>query len=216
MSKHVLKHDFSSDIKEKIKRLYHIDNWHGCFEVTKHWFIIAFSIYISTLAFHVSDHLWTWILYFLVAIQIGGRIRSLGDIVHQASHRTLAKNRRLNDFLGKYLAGVFIFQGLLAYKHSHIEFHHKHYGDPDLDPDYRALIDQGLYGTDTGLKKTLEYIFKIPSISSTLNYLVHLIKYRIFGDGEPLRDRLERFLITVFIIVIITYFDFEKEAFFIG
>lgn len=71
----------------------------------------------------------------LVAIiLLGGRQLGLGVIVHETGHRTLFNSRKLNDFVGNWLAGYWVFSEKQAYMKGHL-VHHQEAGterDPDL------------------------------------------------------------------------------------
>ena len=74
----------------------------------------------------------------IAIILLGGRQLGLGVIVHETGHRTLFSSRKVNDFVGNWLAGYWVFSGKQAYMKGHL-VHHKDAGtdrDPDL-PNYR-------------------------------------------------------------------------------
>jgi fatty acid desaturase len=85
------------------------------------------------------------VMYPLSALLIGARQRALATLLHEASHRTLAKNQALNKFLGSWLSGYLILQTWAAYSRSHIAEHHGKFGSSD-DPDYEFHRELGLYG----------------------------------------------------------------------
>ncbi|MCB1646555.1 MAG: fatty acid desaturase family protein [Pseudomonadales bacterium] len=69
---------------------------------------------------------------------LGARQLGLGVIVHETGHRTLLTSPALNDFVGNWLAGYWVFSDKAGYMRAHLQ-HHQKAGtedDPDL-PNYR-------------------------------------------------------------------------------
>ena len=65
---------------------------------------------------------------------IGARQLGLGIIVHEAGHRTFFSSNSLNDFVGNWLAGYWVFSNKETYMREHLQ-HHRQAGteaDPDL------------------------------------------------------------------------------------
>jgi fatty acid desaturase len=79
-----------------------LDNWHGPLALATDWaFMIAVAVVCQLLFGWVA-----WAFYFLVALPlIGTRQRALATLLHESAHGTLAKNKRLNKFLGTWLSG---------------------------------------------------------------------------------------------------------------
>ena len=66
---------------------------------------------------------------------IGGRQLGMSILMHEAAHRTLFRNRRLNDFVGNWLAAYPVWADLTPYRPYHLRHHAKNWtrDDPDLD-----------------------------------------------------------------------------------
>lgn len=64
---------------------------------------------------------------------IGTRQLGLAVLMHESSHYTLFKNRKLNDFVGTWLAGYPIYLSAEMYRAHHIEHHAKTWTDEDPD-----------------------------------------------------------------------------------
>jgi fatty acid desaturase len=65
---------------------------------------------------------------------IGARQLGLAVLMHEAAHRSLFSDRRVNDFVGQWLCAYPIWSDLHAYRGYHLQ-HHAHTGtarDPDL------------------------------------------------------------------------------------
>ncbi len=111
-------------------------NWRGFYEVFFSWGLIGLSFAIVALWPHTP----TIFLPILIALYVlGGRHLGLAILVHDASHRSLFKTKRLNDFMGEWFAAAPIMQNLEMYRKYHLQHHNytgERYqgdvGDPDL------------------------------------------------------------------------------------
>jgi fatty acid desaturase len=78
---------------------------------------------------------WTHPLSIVAALfLIGARQLGLAVLMHEASHRSLFSNRRLNDWAGNWLCAYPVWSDLTPYRPYHLQ-HHAHTGernDPDL------------------------------------------------------------------------------------
>ena len=134
------KHIFDNTIKKKIKALCEFNNYSGVMALLADYFIIGLAIYIAEV------NIW---FYPLAVLTIGSRQRALATILHEAAHKTLAKNRKLNQVLGTYFSGYLIFQTWDTYFRSHVVNHHTRLGSPDIDPDLRHYIESGVFDAKT-------------------------------------------------------------------
>lgn len=69
---------------------------------------------------------------------LGNRQRALGNILHDASHRNLARDRQLNDLLTIAFLAPLLFLDLRRYRELHFR-HHLELGSVDADPDLIPL-----------------------------------------------------------------------------
>jgi fatty acid desaturase len=84
-------------------------DWMGAYLVLHAWCVIALAM-----AFFVA---WPNPLSFIVAVVIiGGRQLGLAILMHDAAHRALFKNTRLNDTLGAFLCGWPVGASLTLYR----------------------------------------------------------------------------------------------------
>lgn len=102
-------------------------DWMGAYLVLHAWGVIALAM-----AFFIA---WPNPLSFIVAVLvIGGRQLGLAILMHEAAHRALFKNLRLNDTLGAFMCGWPVGASLTLYRPYHLS-HHRHTQqaqDPDL------------------------------------------------------------------------------------
>jgi len=64
---------------------------------------------------------------------IGTRQLGLAVVMHESAHYTLFKNRKLNDFVGTWLAGYPIYLSAEMYRPHHLEHHAKTWTEEDPD-----------------------------------------------------------------------------------
>jgi fatty acid desaturase len=96
------------------------------------------STYVQTIAvFVLAAWLgpWSWLPAFLL---LGRAHAQLAALMHESAHRLLFRNRRVNDWAGRWLLGYPGFVPTDAYRRVHMAHHRQEFG-PD-EPD-RALYD---------------------------------------------------------------------------
>ncbi len=98
--------------------------WKGALLVAHCWTVIALAIAVAVV--------WP-ILIPLCVMVIGTRQLGLAILMHEAAHGALARNLRLNDYLGHWLCAVPIGASLDAYRPYHLS-HHRFTQQPE-DPD---------------------------------------------------------------------------------
>jgi len=92
---------------------------------------VAFSLFgVSSLL-----HLWGYLPLPVMWAFNGMAVYMAFTPLHDATHRTLSGNRRLNDLVGT-LSCLLLLPGITTriYRYLHLE-HHRHAGDPQRDPD---------------------------------------------------------------------------------
>lgn len=70
----------------------------------------------------------------LALFVIGGRQLGMSILMHEAAHRTLFKNRKVNDWVGNWLAAYPVWADTVPYRPYHLRHHAKNWtkDDPDL------------------------------------------------------------------------------------
>ncbi len=74
----------------------------------------------------------------LAVCAIANRQRALGNILHDAGHRNLWRDRSRNDLLARALVAPFLFASLTSYRATHFK-HHLALGDRRNDPDFLPI-----------------------------------------------------------------------------
>ena len=113
--------------REEISSLLEIKDWRGWTSIAVNWAIVAGCFWLVAWA----PNPLTIVVALLV---IGTRQLGLAIVMHEAAHRSLFKNRGLNDFAGNWLAAYPIWSDVKPYRSYHL-VHHAKTGsaeDPDL------------------------------------------------------------------------------------
>ena len=98
------------------------------------------SVYVQTigiiwLAIRL-DNPFMWVAAFLL---MGRAHAQLAALMHEAAHRLLFRNRRVNDWVGRWLLGFVSFTPIDLYRRGHMNHHRDEFGpnEPDI-PLYRG------------------------------------------------------------------------------
>lgn len=185
------RYQFSTEILLRVRECRHNDNYHGILELMEDWVVIGVCIHCSLVAWDIAPAI-AIPVYIISIFLIGGRQRALADILHQATHRTLTKNERLGRLLGTVLSGYLVFQSFSGYRASHVRQHHAFLGDPELDPDYRQYQLWNICGPNLNSTAVRHHLLRLFTPATTVAYLLHLIRYRIFPSGEEATERVFR------------------------
>lgn len=78
---------------------------------------------------------WSELLAPLAVVLIANRQRALGNILHDAGHRNLWRDRRRNDLVARLFIAPLLFASLTRYRETHFK-HHLALGDAGGDPDF--------------------------------------------------------------------------------
>jgi fatty acid desaturase len=102
--------------------------------------IAVASIYAQTLGIIVAavwiDNVFVWALAFVL---MGRAHAQFAALMHEAAHRLLFRNRRVNDWVGRWLLGFPAFTPVDLYRRGHMAHHRDEFGpdEPDI-PLYRG------------------------------------------------------------------------------
>ena len=114
--------------REEIRDLHRIDDWRAWATLAVNWGLIA--------AAFAAAAQWPNPLVIVAALfVIGARQLGMAVVMHEASHRTFLKNKRMNDWVGNWLAAYPVWSDLEPYRPYHLQHHAKNWTeeDPDLD-----------------------------------------------------------------------------------
>jgi fatty acid desaturase len=191
-SRKLPRHRFDDDIRQEVRKYFAVDNWHGILELLEDWAFIGGAIAASVWAWGALPTAPAAVVYAFAVFIIGTRQRSLADLLHQSSHKTLANNRLLNFLLGTFPSGYLVLQSWTGYVYSHVLRHHPYLGDPVLDPDYEGARVYGIYGEgrkDAALRRFFIHLL-LPD--HTWRYVRYLLQNRVISRHERLPESLLR------------------------
>lgn len=101
--------------------------------------------------------------------------------------------------MGTFFSGYFVLQTMGSYRESHVRFHHGHFGDPELDPDYQFAIEAGWYDRSQSLEKFTIHNIVLPFLLAKVpSYLYSLIEHRLLDKHH----RQETMVMIVYLGVI--------------
>jgi fatty acid desaturase len=112
--------------KEDIRDLLVMRDWRSWLSVATNWALIAaaFALVVR----------WPNPLTIVLALFIiGARQLGFAVLMHEAAHRSLFANRRVNDFVGNWLCAFPIWSDLRPYRPYHLQHHAKNWTDEDPD-----------------------------------------------------------------------------------
>src|SRR5947207_1776750 len=102
--------------------------------------IAVASVYAETIGIIVAavwiDNIFVWALAFIL---MGREHARFAALMHEAAHRLLFRNRRVNDWVGRWLLGFPAFTPVDLYRRGHMAHHRDEFGpdEPDI-PLYRG------------------------------------------------------------------------------
>ncbi|MGH9026503.1 MAG: fatty acid desaturase family protein [Acidimicrobiia bacterium] len=115
--------------REELRRVPSLRNaWSVAFVYVQIALVLGLAAYL--------DHPVAWVLAFLL---MGRTFALLSILAHEAAHRMLFSNRRLNDGVGRWLLAYPAFTPLDLYRRGHMGHHREEFGpnEPDI-PLYRG------------------------------------------------------------------------------
>jgi len=112
----------------ELRELMRLHDWRSWLSITLNWGLVFGSFALVAFVPHPLTLL-------LALFVIGARQLGLAVLMHEASHRTLFRKRRLNDWAGNWLCAYPIWADLRPYRHYHLQHHARTWtqDDPDLD-----------------------------------------------------------------------------------
>ena len=107
--------------------LRHIPNFRNALSIAS-VYVQTFGIIWAALALHNP------ITYFVAFLLMGRAHAQLLALMHESVHRLLFRNRKLNDFAGRWLLGYMSFVNTDGYRYVHMAHHREEFGpnEPDI------------------------------------------------------------------------------------
>jgi fatty acid desaturase len=112
--------------REDIKELLVMRDWRSWLSLAGNWAVVGAAFALVAM--------WPNPLTIVVALLvIGARQLGFAVLMHEAAHRSLLSNRRVNDFAGNWLCAFPIWSDLRPYRPYHLQHHAKNWTDEDPD-----------------------------------------------------------------------------------
>ncbi len=205
LGKRLQRHRFDPETIKQVRALYGLDNWHGPLALASDYIVIGLAI-LACVQFG-------WIAYPFAVIIIGSRQRALATITHEASHRTLMTNTKLNDILGKYMSGYLIGVLFNAYQESHVKSHHGHFGHEEEDADYKYMRDMGVYEDCSQAQYTWNILIRPLLFLRLPSYLGFLLRDRLLAirSDEGRREAINMAVFWAGLLALIVYLGVAWE-----
>src|SRR4051812_26510305 len=108
------------------------------------WLAIGFDIAVIAAAVALSVMVLPAWTYPLAVVVIGARQQGLIVLIHEASHRKLFRNARLNDVVGEVVLSWPFFISMYSYRANHFA-HHRHL-NTEYDPDWTRYLGPAAEG----------------------------------------------------------------------
>ncbi|WP_104012608.1 guanitoxin biosynthesis L-arginine gamma (S) hydroxylase [Burkholderia anthinoferrum] len=181
-------------LKADLDPLYRKNNWRGLLGWMGDLATIAGAIWMTRL---------TPYAYPLTVLIVGSRQRALASLLHEAAHLTLARNGRLNRFIGEYLSGLPVFQDFESYRQSHVMSHHRFLGDPTRDPDYIYYIDSGLQRAEDRFEFCFGHVLRTLMLLNVFSYANYLVRHRVASLLKSRRGAIKLILVHAFLLAVL-------------
>jgi fatty acid desaturase len=112
--------------REDIRELLVMRDWKSWVSIAVNWGLVGASFALVAW--------WPHAVTIVVALfVIGARQLGFAIMMHEAAHRTLFRNRRLNDWVGNWLCAYPIWSDTRPYRPYHLQHHAKTWTDEDPD-----------------------------------------------------------------------------------
>jgi len=161
--------------KNEINEFTQASDFHGFLAIATTWGMVLFSFALVGL----YPSIWS-ILVALVLL--GGRHLALAILMHDASHYSLFRTRKLNDLLGQWICAYPTWQDLNRYR-SHHRKHHLLAGTAE-DPDY-SLVNGFPITLGSLFRKFLRDLIGVTGVKRIYGLLLMdlgFIKYTVASD----------------------------------
>lgn len=126
--------------------LLRVGPWRPLADICFDWLVVLLSV-------HLVEVWGAWLIP-LAVVLIANRQRALGNILHDAGHRNLSRNLRVNDLIATALVAPLVFASLERYRSVHFQ-HHLALGDAAADPDFLTAGAQAPTRWATALRRQL-------------------------------------------------------------
>ena len=157
--------------------------------------IAVLSTWLQTVAIAIAA---VWVNHpamWLLAIVLMGRAHAqFAALMHEAAHRMLFRNRKLNDWVGRWLVGYVGFTPIDGYRRGHMAHHRQEFG-PD-EPD--IALYRGYPITRASLRRKLTR-----DVSGRTGWKLFKGLVRAVRSEDPIARKQARSIVAVQLVIII-------------
>lgn len=132
------------------------DTWRAVFDIAVDWMMIGLSV--------LAVYQVGWTIAPIALLVIGNRQRALGNLLHEASHGNLSRDRRINDSLAHLLLAPALLNSLAVYRELHAR-HHGWLGNAQRDPD---LLPPLAHEGDSWLRVYARYLAEFSIVRGSI------------------------------------------------
>lgn len=157
--------------------------WRGPYDILSCWGVIFIAIYLV-----VAVSAW---FYPLSLLLIANRILALSLLCHEGLHGNLSRNKKWNDFLGRYLCAFPSFISFSKYRRVHI-LHHSGVGSEQWDPD-RHLYNFFPMNLKTYLWLQLKDLVTLRTAWSFIRYYTDIADLIAIARGKKSYQQLNKY-----------------------
>jgi len=114
--------------RAEIQQLREMSDWYSWMSLLTNWGLVF-------LCFALVAYVPNPLTVLIAVAVIGTRQLGLSVLMHEAAHRTLFKNRTVNDWVGNWLCAYPVWSDIGPYRRYHLQHHAKNWtpDDPDLN-----------------------------------------------------------------------------------
>ena len=114
--------------------LFRLAPWRALLDIAFDWLIVLCAVALVVW--------WSELFAPVAVVLIANRQRALGNILHDAGHRNLWRDRRRNDLVTRLFIAPLLFASLTRYRETHFK-HHMELGTDGGDPDLLFFARSG-------------------------------------------------------------------------
>ncbi|CAB1276286.1 fatty acid desaturase family protein [Candidatus Nitrosacidococcus tergens] len=192
----------SPELKNQLRELMQTNPWISIAAYIMDWGIIVGVATISWWVFSILGiGITPLFIYLIAALIIASRQKGLENMIHEASHTNLTRNRKLNDTICYWAGAMWLHPGLTLEdeRKDHVEGHHGFFWDPVRDPKYRGHKSSGLNDLPQKTKWSAIYIL-VRALARSYRWKL----FSIIKGGSLLKPARSSYEMARRIVVILT------------
>ena len=191
---------------EQVRKLEELNITRSWIDLLFLYFQVIILVFLSLKLTQIS-----YLFYPLLVFFIAGRQGAFLQLIHEASHKLISKNIKLNDFYGKWLTSYIIGVNYQGYKSGH-NSHHSNTAtenDPVSDSEKYAIVD---FKDPKIYLLFVKDLFGFTSLKIFFNYGNELKKVNPSSFGKKI---FNLFKMSIIQLIILSLFGFDIFLYFL-